>query len=199
VISKEDGGMEVEQQQYSLEERLMELNKSIPHGFKTSAERIIEINQGLRRLGLTLYTEESRSEVSIQPPKSDHEQIAEIIAQAKDEVKFNVDAGVPEVLKAQNETDDDNDDDETDDKDDEEEEESESDENDILRHRKAIRKQVVEAQIELANLVALLDKEPIPLDQAKAENEVDLMRGKKSLADAKRYLGKALKLWDEES
>lgn len=195
--AKDEDDVEVDDKQSLLEERLMELNKSIPHGFKTSAERIVEINQGLRRLGLASYTEENRKELESLRPKSTHEQVADIIAQAKDEVKFDIHNEEPGVHKAI----DHDDDDETSDADDDDEEGTESgfDDNDILLHRKAIRKQVVEAQIELANLVALLDKEQVPLDHAKAENEVDLLRGKKSLSDARRYLGKAIKLWAEDS
>ena len=81
----------VAEQQTSLEERLLALNKSLPSGFKTSDERMRDINQGLNRLGLSLFSSSSNNIHSPldQPMKSETEQVDDIIAQAKDEVEMS--------------------------------------------------------------------------------------------------------------
>jgi hypothetical protein len=89
----------VQEQQSSLEERLLKLNQSLPSAFKTSEERMRDINRGLNRLGLsslvttTTNTNSSSSSnkgrsFSTMPMtiKSELEQVEDIIAQARDEV-----------------------------------------------------------------------------------------------------------------
>jgi len=43
-------------QQFSLEERLQNLNKTLLNVFKTTDERMSEVNKGLNKLGLSLYS-----------------------------------------------------------------------------------------------------------------------------------------------
>ncbi|KAL7567541.1 hypothetical protein ACA910_016961 [Epithemia clementina (nom. ined.)] len=79
----------VDDQQMSLEERLLALNKSLPSAFKTSEERMRDINQGLNKLGFKLYSSTDNSDKRLLldvAPKSETEQVDDIIAQAKDEV-----------------------------------------------------------------------------------------------------------------
>jgi hypothetical protein len=73
------------EQQSSLEERLMQLNASLPSGFKTSTERMQDINRGLGRLGLSLYSA-ADEKPSLALAKSESDQVDDIIQQAKDEL-----------------------------------------------------------------------------------------------------------------
>lgn len=83
------------EQQSSLEERLKQLNASLPQGFKTSDERMSDINRGLNRLGLSLYSNLDQPKSSMitslpEPNKSESDQVDDIIAQAKDEVALGI-------------------------------------------------------------------------------------------------------------
>ena len=204
---KKEEEMDVKQKQSSIEERLMELNANIPKGFKTSDERMQEINRGLNRLGLSLYTEGS-SQPKIEPTKSASQQVADIIAQAKDEVAFegHIKGGEGEVSDR--------------DKNEDESEVSLSEDDSVassgvdsvlsdevpkLQNVKKIRNEVAAAQAKLAELVALMDTIPSPEEDEEAELDsegkksepasFDPSFGKKTLKDAKDSLGKALKLW----
>jgi hypothetical protein len=171
------------------------------------------INRGLNRLGLSLYTQkEPFARFKDEVPKDDDEQVAEIMAQAKDEVSFEKQFGA----KTPSDTRQDEDDEEDDDSDDEggEEEDDEEDaflDDDQLAIKK-IRRKVVKAQIKLAELVALLDEAKA---QKQAEDEEDdndddsedsikkpdsatyLASGKKKLKSVQRELKKALTEWIE--
>lgn len=151
----------------SLEERLMELNASLPSGFKTSKERMADINRGLGRLGLSLYPNSDHgSSTDVQPPLSEDEQIEHIIAQAKDEVRFNPPTTTVEDGKNATETplDDGGSDDDSSTSDSEMSDDSVSlddlVDDPVLDNHKAIRHKVVKAQVKLAELVALLNTEP---------------------------------------
>ena len=203
--------------QLSLEERLQALNASLPSGFKTTDERMDSINRGLNRLGLSLYTQkEPFARFTDEVPKSEEEQVAEIMAQAKDEVAFEKNFGD----RTSGATTQDDDDEE------EEEEESESDDDmedmddDLLDGEqlviKTIRKKVVKAQVKLAELVALLDQAKSQLQAEddeydglenaddisvesteKAEPGTHLVSAKEKLKGARKDLKKALDEWNE--
>ncbi len=82
----------------SLEARLMNLNNQLPSSLKTEQERIRDLNRGLRRLGLagiddgtskkTPFGPNSAFNIDVQPPKSEDEQVEDIINMANDEVKL---------------------------------------------------------------------------------------------------------------
>lgn len=201
-------------QQWNIEERLMELNASLPKGFKTSDERMTDINRGLNRLGLSLYDQkEPFARLQEQIPKGEEEQVADIIAQAQDEVaterKFSSNALPANVPVIQ---DDDDDDDEDDDEDDDDEEGDLELDDDQLAIKK-IRKKVVKAQVKLAELIALLDEakatkkredEEKDLHGDDSEEEASekgadevLRSGKKKLKSARKDLEKALTEWTE--
>ncbi|KAG7357367.1 CobW/hypB/UreG, nucleotide-binding domain containing protein [Nitzschia inconspicua] len=200
-------------QQWSLEERLQELNKSLPSGFKTDEERMSEINRGLNKLGLSLYTQKqpfARFQDELKPPKSEDEQIEEIMAQAQDEVAFaksNGDDGgwtnKPTGKINGNFEDDFSEDDD----DDISEKGDELLEDDQLA-LKTIRKKVIKAQVKIAELVALLDQAKIAKDKEhKADDDSSnsgnsgadafLTSGKKKLRSAQRDLQKAMEEWND--
>jgi hypothetical protein len=189
------------QQQMSLEERLSSLNSSLPKGFKTSKERMNDINKGLSRLGLSIYSNSDRSSVETEN-KSEDEQVADIIAQAKDEVAMLGDAdakksGIDADLEG------------SDDEDDSSESDSSLDLEDLgigadFPRRKAMKKTIVKAQMQLAELLAWLDsvgereaeKETKEiLDES--DDELDLQPGKKILRKARKNLQKASLDWPE--
>lgn len=152
-------------QQWSIEERLNELNKSLPSGFKTTDERMVEINRGLNKLGLSLYTQkEPFARFQDTLPKSEEEQMDEIMAQAQDEVATEVLAAtaangtvVSNVQAVAFNDDDDDDHAAFSDDDDEDDDGDEFLEDDQLAI-KIIRKKVIRAQIKIAELVAVLDE-----------------------------------------
>jgi len=192
----------------SLEERLKSLNASIPQGFKSSQERISDINLGMKRLGLPNYYYNNNK---IEPPKSASQQVEDIIAQAKDEVAMG--------LVADSICDNDNANDDVD--------ASESVANDMissigsddgadsilsdevpeLQNVDKIKDQVAEAQAKLAELTALLDTLlPSSVEEEDDEEaELDVnpptvplfenVHAKQMLQDARRSIGKALTLW----
>ena len=83
----ETQGLALEEQQSSLEERLMQLNQAIPSHLKSTEERMKEVNQGMNRLGLSLYSHADQKNSLLLPEnKSESQQVDDIIAQAKDEV-----------------------------------------------------------------------------------------------------------------
>jgi hypothetical protein len=200
-------------QQWNIEERLMELNASLPKGFKTSDERMTDINRGLNRLGLSLYDQkEPFARLQEQIPKDEEEQVADVIAQAQDEVaterKFSSDALPAKVPVIQDDDDDDEDDDEDDD-----DEEGDLELDDDQLAIKQIRKKVVKAQVKLAELIALLDEakatkkredEEKDLHGDDSEEEASekgadevLRSGNKKLKSARKDLEKALTEWTE--
>jgi hypothetical protein len=155
-------------QQWSIEERLHELNKSLPSGFKTTEERMSDINIGLNKLGLSLYTPkepfsrfnnpDSNNNGSFRLPKSEEEQMEEIMAQVADEAAIEAAAAansatIGSVRKDDNDSQSDPFSDDDDDDDGDDELLLEDDQLAI----KAIRKRVVRAQGRIAELVALLD------------------------------------------
>jgi hypothetical protein len=92
--TRQQADANVQELQSSLEDRLMQLNKSLPQGFKTSDERMRDINRGLNRLGLSFYSNAdpapttsvtSSMQLSQSTIKSESEQVDDLIAQAKDE------------------------------------------------------------------------------------------------------------------
>ena len=153
---------ELTEQQSSLEERLKSLNSSLIPSLKTEDERMKDINQGLKGLGLNLYSHADQPRPDLDIPVSKEDQIANIIAQAKDEARFDDLHGKKEVdYDEDGVTLSDEEDDLSDDDDNEEDEINLDDDSFIpkLLNKKAIRKCVVNAQVKLAQLVALLDTE----------------------------------------
>jgi len=204
---------DAEGQQWSIEERLQELNASLPSGFKTDEERMDSINRGLNRLGLSLYSQKKpfeRFEDIL--PKSEDEQIEEITAQATDQVAFEkqfggatatTDTGTPGGAQ-----DDSDDGDDSDDDMDKEEDLKLDDDQLAVKH---VRHRVVNAQTKLAELVALLDEAKSAMEEEeqgverydsdddveKPSGEAYLASGKKKLRSAQRNLKKAMEEWNE--
>lgn len=200
-----------------LEERLMELNASLPSGFKTDKERLADINRGLGRLGLSLYPNSNHgSSTDIQPPLSEEDQVADIIAQAKDEVRYEKPTATGETkVSADTVSVDDSSSDLSEDSSIGKDSVSADDlvDEPIFKNRKAIRHKVVKAQVKLAELLALLSAEPeINLgDEADDKDDdndegieeegagFDVGYGRATLVAARNYLTKALKEWPEDS
>ena len=192
------------QKQMSLEERLMELNANLPKEFKSSGERIQDLNSGMKRLGLGMYTDDNKpNPLKVEAPRSAAQQVEDIIAQAKDEVA---------LLKHDGGGDDDHDDSISDnapfsDDDDDDSEAFLSDDVVELQNVAKIRNQVAAAQAKLAELVALLDTIPAAADEKEeaelqengdakgAGSSFDPAYGKKVLKDSRQSLHQALKLW----
>jgi hypothetical protein len=85
----------------SLQDRWMNLNQNLPKGFKTSDQRLADINRGLNRLGLSsvqYHSSDSGPTSRVNPydvlggisttNMSETEQVEDIIAQATDEVRL---------------------------------------------------------------------------------------------------------------
>ena len=207
-------------QQWSIEERLMELNASLPKGFKTSEERMSEINRGLNRLGLSLYDQKQPFSRFVEelPPKSEEDQVSEIMAQVHDEVALEKNLAPPDagatngtasaVVKAEEIEEDSTNSDDSD----EDESDALEDDDDLIAI-KHIRKRAIRAQVKLAELVAILDdardtknkseeekdlRDEEDKDEEEAPDPTSLLSfGKKKLKSAKRDLGKALQEWTE--
>jgi len=207
---------DMQEMQSSIEQRLMQLNDSLPVGLKTSEQRMREINRGLNRLGFSLYSDSSEGNGSAllsAPPKSEDEQINEIIAQAKDEVGLNQgtileninplsgveptatvanDGQVHQNDTAESDPDSTNDDD---DDDDEKSDNSSVDADDKpeLTHDqiRSIREKAVEAQVHLAHLIALMEID----EGGDAEIEFCPSTGKHALNQARKLLQTAAKEW----
>lgn len=196
----------------SLEERLMELNASLPSGFKSDTERMSDINRGLRGLGLSsvIASNEKPKIDLLTIPLSEEEQRAEIIAQAKDEARFEASVGATltgqvirkvddDILDSHALDDDDDDDDDEDEEDDDDDEDSEVD-RPTLRNKKVIREEIVKAQVKLAEVMALLDINAAKDEEIEdaAEKPVavfDLSYGRKLLKESRDCLAKAMNKW----
>jgi len=210
------------QQAASLEERLMELNASLPSGFKTDSERMRDINRGLRSLGLSsaIACDEKPKLDLLAIPLSYEDQMSEIISQARDEATF-------ETLNGQTESHQTNEphvefleDDYDDDDDDYDEKtfslEGNSDEEPPkLRQKTKILKLLNEAQVKLAELVAILDagnglndddREAKEFeDDTSQENMIekafahlDLRYGENLLKESRKCLSKAQQKWSDD-
>jgi hypothetical protein len=195
-----------------LEERLMELNASLPSGFKSDKERLADLNRGLGRLGLSLYPNSNHGSASnIQPPQSEEDQVAEIIAQAKDQVRYEQPTETKEATVASA-----NDDSSSTSISSQESSDDSISVDDLLdeptfKNRKAIRHQVVKAQVKLAELLAMISTEPdIKLndnekvdanvnDTEEQEAGFDVNYCKATLVAARDCLNKALKEWPDDS
>lgn len=210
IVTEKEAEQDTAEQQWSIEERLQQLNASLPSGFKTDDERMDSINKGLNKLGLSLYAQK-KPFASFQEtlPKSEDELVDEIMAQAKDELGFerefggnSTEGGAPSS-KAQDENMQPLDDESS-----EEEQEDNSLENLKLSDEqlaiKHVRRRVVRSQLKLAQLVATLDeahkmKDDDNLgDGASDDGEECLRSGKILLQGARRDLHKALTEWNEE-
>ena len=196
-------------QQLSIEERLEELNASLPSGFKTDTERMDSINKGLNKLGLSLYTQKAPF-ASFQEtiPKSEDEQINDIMAQVTDEIALEQQLGgggsssalnAAAISKVQHN--DQDSDEESSEYDDPPEDLKLNDEQLAIKH---IKRRVTKSQQELAMLVARLDaahkaKDDETLDDTLSDDGEGYLRsGKKMLRQAQRQLQKALDEWNEE-
>jgi hypothetical protein len=143
-------------QQWSLEERLMELNSSLPKGFKTSDERMDDINRGLNRLGLSLYTQkEPFSRFKDEIPKDDDEQVEDIIAQATEEAEFDKQHGPMVVSKGMKKSNESNNFDDLSSSDDDSD--GDDDLDDEILAMKRIQKQSTKALLKLGEVVGALD------------------------------------------
>ena len=202
-------------QQLSIEERLEELNASLPSGFKTDSERMDTINKGLNKLGLSLYTQKAPfsnfHEQGI--PKSEDEQINDIMAQVADELVLEQQLGGVVVVgtstsqsKVPHNNAPPDSDEESSEYDDPPEDLKFNEEQLAIKH---IKRRIIKAQQELAMLMGRLDAAHKAKDDA--ENVMDdddetlsddgdgyLRSGKKMLFQAQRQLQKALDEWNEE-
>jgi hypothetical protein len=95
TTGKQPNNIPAQSSEFSLEQRLAQLNQNLPKSLQSSEQRMQEINKGLNRLGLPSVYDVSHSHVSNNcgvnfnfpvPNKSDAEQVDDIIAQARDEV-----------------------------------------------------------------------------------------------------------------
>jgi len=104
LFAKEQIGMEessqtVSERESSLEQRLAQLSQALPDAVKSETERIRDLNRGLARLGLQQVGDPAAHQRSGRMfglfdndnnnAKSEFEQVADIIAQAQDEVAVN--------------------------------------------------------------------------------------------------------------
>ena len=150
---------ELSEQQCSLEARLKSLNSSLIPSLKTEEERIKDIDRGLKGLGVHVQSYADQPKSTIEVPVSTEDQVANIIAQANDEVRLSIGNSKAE-LNVEDDTEYSEDDDTSDYE--EEEEINLSMDNDIpkLRNKNLIRKSVVKAQLRLSQLLVLLDIKP---------------------------------------
>ena len=153
-------------QQWSLEERLQNLNKTLPSSFKSTDERMSEVNKGLNKLGLSLYTQKEPFArfATEELPKSEEEQIDEIMNQATDE------ANVEDQIIINNNNNNNNNNNQSNKEEEEDEifedsddDDDDDDEGDLLLDddqlfMKSIQKKVIKAQIKLAELLAILNE-----------------------------------------
>lgn len=218
TLERKDIEKETSEQLWSIEQRLQELNASLPSGFQTDEEKMDAINRGLNRLGLSLYTQKRPFErFQDTLPKSDEEQIEDIIAQAEDEVafekKFGTGAGGTGATSAGQSgfveveaTD-------SEDTDSDSENDSTFDDEQILIKR--IRKRISKCQVELSKLDALLDEaHAAKVDQARKDEDIAydsdddddvekpsvemyMTSGKKQLKHAQKHLNQASQIWNE--
>jgi hypothetical protein len=91
----------IEEQESSLENRLSQLNSSLPANLKSEAERVRDLNRGLRRLGLSGIDDAGgtggqqfqrnwvNDVLTHVHNKSESEQVEDIIAQVQDHVALN--------------------------------------------------------------------------------------------------------------
>jgi len=204
--------IDVEEQQWSLEERLQELNASLPNDLKSADERMKDLDKGLNRLGLSVFPQKAPFArfMKEELPKDEDEQIADVIAQAQDEVAVDQQFGeASKVLGKKTDTDDDDDDDLSDSEDDEDAESDGLLEDEQLA-MKVIRRRAVKAQMKLAQLVAYLDEATAAKNKEDADEDLNgddddsiekpdyttyLVSGKKKLRGARRDLKKALEEW----
>lgn len=194
-----------------LEERLMELNASLPSGFKTDQERLADINRGLGRLGLSLYPNSNHASSNhAQPPQSEEDQVEQIIAQATDQARYEKPSETNEAAASVNE-----DSSSSSSISSQESSDDSISANDLLdeptlTNRKAIRHEVIKAQVKLAELVAMTSTEPdINLNDDKDDSNdndnkeekagFDVHYGKATLVAARDCLNKALKEWPDDS
>ena len=79
-----------EEQQSSLEDRLRALNASLPQSVKSSDERMRELNKSLRHLGIAVPSSSTPKSnlFEVGAPKSEFDQVADIINQVKDEARM---------------------------------------------------------------------------------------------------------------
>jgi hypothetical protein len=152
-----------------LEARLRSLNQSLPSGFKTVEERMSDVNSGLGSLGVSsVYTQPNSAQRMFDDelPKSEDEQIDEILAQAQDEAmmdNMNRGGGDDAIGQKSAAAAARNNDDDSSFGDDDDDDDSESGEEDLLLDNdqlgmKTIHKKVVKAQVKLAELLALVDQ-----------------------------------------
>ena len=204
------------EQQSSLEARLNSLNNSLIPSLKTEEERLQDVNRGLRGLGVNVYSHADQPKADFDIPVSTEDQIANIIAQAKDEARLDAVDGKKAAVDV--------DDDDvilTDD----EESVSANDEAEIdlgqflpqLLNKKAIQKYVVNAQVKLAQLMTLLNAESVvPTknsedDESQDDNDadakedeladkiaLDLSQAHTLLLKANKNLSKAVSAWEVE-
>lgn len=209
----------VEDEASKLEERLLQLNNSIPRFLKTEAEKIRDLNRGLRRLGLATVESPSSTTTTqsalfsptatttIVPPKSETDQVNDIINQVKDEVIMNhgellaEQALLPPTSGSQPQDEnieedivvsahDDDDEDEVEDN--EAEEDNANLTSDVCR---SIYDKLLSVQVSLAELIALFEVDA----GGDAEIEFDPSRGRHLLNDARAQLKMVQEQWDNNN
>eukprot|EP00521_Asterionellopsis_glacialis_P018492 CAMPEP_0195295712 /NCGR_PEP_ID=MMETSP0707-20130614/17910_1 /TAXON_ID=33640 /ORGANISM="Asterionellopsis glacialis, Strain CCMP134" /LENGTH=359 /DNA_ID=CAMNT_0040356997 /DNA_START=27 /DNA_END=1106 /DNA_ORIENTATION=- len=191
---------DMEDKEKTLEDRLRDLNDSLPSELKTSKQRMVDIDKGLRRLGLSFYTKDEKEQV--EQELDEDEQIDQILNQAKDEVLFE--RTLPSTTdgkkskKGQAESDDDDDDDDGDVYD------AFEDRVVLIGERKAAKEKIEEAQVKLAEFMALINSKPDDSSEndendSKSDNstDMDIEQEIQMLLKAKRCIQKALSVWSD--
>jgi hypothetical protein len=212
-------------QESSLEDRLRALTHSLPVGSKSEDERIRHLNKGLARLGLSVITNHNTTSTGASSwndtvthvgrmygfhdalnPKSEAEQVDDIIAQAKDEVAITGDGAHSDIggstsegmagallntVDGDNEVDDSGEDSMDDGGlvhcDDVEDANLTPD---VCR---LMQDQLVAAQVNLSELVALFEVD----EGGDAEIEFNQARGRQALKDAIVLLKRVQRKWNE--
>lgn len=91
TVGVEEGTPDLREQEDQLAARLEQLNQSFPKSLQSEAEKVRELNRGLRRMGLATVEDgaSTKPALPLSLPKSEFDQINDIIAQAKDEAELN--------------------------------------------------------------------------------------------------------------
>lgn len=219
---KAEGGevKDVDHQQSSIEDRLRSLNASLPPALKSDTERMKEINRSLKGLGVNVYSHTDHKQ-DIVTPISKEDEIANIIAQAKDEARFETSKENGMVSSDDEIVSSDEEENLSDESDDETLSDESYQEKPRLRNKKVIRNVLVNAQVKLARLLAMFNsgakhsetsnKELENSDKMGAEEEEDGIcddnikqvdfepeQGRKLLLKARKDMDKALAAWKVE-
>lgn len=187
------------EKQLSLEERLSNLNASLPKELKSSQQRMQDLSSGLKRLGLGAIATGgiASNPLKIEPTKPTSQQVADIIAQAQDEVAMQVPDNEAAAETGLDDSDSGGLSDQEDHylSDDDSADSILSDELAELPNVGQIKDAIASTQAKLAELLALIEHEEELQGGAGEGGHFDPVHAKQGLKDAKTFLNKALRLW----